>query len=430
MKSVVKKLEKSQVEITVEISPEEIQPYLIKSAERIAKEIKIEGFRPGKAPYEIIKQKIGDMGILQESIDDIISSTYYDILKAEKIVTIGQPKIDIEKVAPGNDFVYKATAAVLPSVKVGDYKKIKIKKEEIKIDDTQIDKVLEDILKMQATEKLVERAAKIGDKVEINFEVFIDKVPIEKGKQDKYPAVIGENKFIPGFEDKLVGMKAGEQKEFELKFPEKYFEKRMAGKNAEFRVKCNGVFEIELPKLDDEFAKSISADKFKTVSEVRNNILENLTAEENSKNEQKTEIEMLDKLVEISEFEEIPEMLIDNEAHKMVHELEHNISDQGFDFNDYLKSLNKTEADLKKEFTPQAEKRVKISILTREIYIQEKFEVREDEIDLEIEAMLRNYPANLEVKKQLESETYKDYLRNVIGNRKVIEFLKKEIIGS
>lgn len=428
MKSSVKKLDKSQIEIIVEISPEEIQPYLIKSAQRIAKEIKIEGFRPGKAPYEIIKQKVGEMGIWQESIDDVISATYYEVLKEHKIVTIGQPKIDIEKLAPGNDFVYKATAAVLPNVKIGDYKKIKIKKEELKITDEQVNKVLEDIRKMQATEKLVARELKIGDKAEINFDVFIDKVPIERGKQEKYPVIIGENKFIPGFEDKLVGMKAGEEKEFELQFPEKYFEKKMAGKNAEFKVKCNGVYEIELPSLNDEFAKSISAEKFKTIGEVKSNILDNLKAEESAKQEQKMEIEMLDKLVEISDFEAIPYLLIDNETHKMVHELEHSVADQGFDFSDYLKSLNKTEEDLKKEFKPQAEKRVKISILTREIYIQEKFEVHEDEIELEIETMMKNYPANEEVKKQLESETYKDYLRNVLGNKKVINSLKKEII--
>jgi len=428
MKSNIKKLDKSQVEITIEVSAAEAQPYLLKSAQRLAKEMKIEGFRPGKAPYDIIKQKVGEMGILQESIDDIISATYYEVLKEQKIVTIGQPKIDIEKLAPGNDFIYKATAAVLPSVKIGDYKKIKIKKEALKISDDQINKILADICKMQATEKLVDRASKLGDKMEINFEVFIDKVPIEKGQQEKYPVVIGENKFIPGFEDKIVGLKAGDTREFELKFPDKYFEKKLAGKKAEFRVKCNGVFEIELPVLNDEFAKSVSANKFKTIEEVKKNILENLKTEEATKQDQKLEIEMLEKIVEISTFEAIPDLLIDNEVDKMVHELKHSIDNQGFNFDDYLKNLNKTLEDLKVEFKPQAEKRVRISILTREIFIKEKFEVREDEIDLEIEAMMQNYPSNEEVKKQLTTETYKDYLRNVLGNRQVIEFLKKEII--
>ncbi|NCN07739.1 trigger factor [Candidatus Falkowbacteria bacterium] len=428
MKSTVKKLDKSQVEITIEVSTLEMQPYLQRTAERLAKEMKIEGFRPGKAPYEIIKQKVGDMGLLQESIDDVISATYYEVLKTEKIVTIGQPSIDVEKVAPDNDFVYRATASVLPNVKIGDWKKLKVKSEEVKITNEQVDKIIEDIRKMQATEKLVEREAKTGDKVEVNFEVFLDKVPIEKGKQDKYPVVIGENKFIPGFEEKIIGMKAGAEKEFELKFPEKYFDKKMAGKTAEFKVKCNSVFEIELPELNDAFASSVSADKFKTVAEVKKNVLENLKAEEGGKQEQKVEIEMLDKLVDISEFEAIPDLLIDNEVHKMVHELEHSISNQGFNFADYLKSLNKTEEDLKTEFRPQAEKRVKISILAREIYVQEKFEVRDDEIEAEIEVVMQNYPNNEDVRKQLETETYKDYLKNTIGNRKVIEFLKKEII--
>lgn len=428
MKSVVKKLDKSQVEITIEVAVVEIQPYLKKTVEKISREIKIEGFRPGKAPYEIIKQKIGEMGVWQESIDDIISATYYEALKEQKIVTIGQPQIDIIKLAPGNDFVYKAIVAVLPEVKIGQWQKIKIKREAVKITNEQVDKVLDDIRQMQAKETLVERAAQAGDKVEIDFTVFIDKVPIESGRQEKYPVIIGEHKFIPGFEDQLIGLKAGEEKEFELKFPEQYFEKKMAGKLAEFKVKCRAVYGRDLPPLNDDFAKAISAEKFKTLDETKLNILDNLKAEENHKQDHKLELAMLDKLMAVCEFAPIPDLLIENEIHKMVHELEHNIADQGFDFADYLKSLKKTAEDLKNEFRPEAEKRVKTSILIREIYMREKFEVRDDEIALEIENMMKNYPANLEVKKQLESETYKDYLKNVLGNRKTIDFLKQAII--
>ena len=138
---------------------------------------------------------------------------------------------------------------------------------------------------------------------------------------------------------------------------------------------------------------------------------------------------MLDTSLAISDFEDIPDLLVENEAHKMIHELEHSVANQGFDFSDYLKSLHKSEADLKTEFKPQAEKRVKVAILTREIFLEKKFEVREDELAKEIEATIENYPDNPEIKKQLESETYKDYLRNVLGNKKVIDFLKKEIIS-
>jgi len=429
MKSEVKKLAKSQVEIIIEVSIEEIKPYLDKAVSKISQEIKIEGFRPGKAPYEIIKQKVGDMGILQAALDDIISATYYEVLKEQKIITIGQPQIDIVKVAPNNPFVYKATAAVLPNVKVGDYKKIKIKREPIKVGDEQLDKILDDIRKMRSKEKLIEQPAKTGNKLAIDFEVFLNGVPIERGQHQKYPIVIGENKFIPGFEDQLIGLKAGEIKEFKLKFPEKYFEKKLANKEAEFKVKCQAVYELELPELNDGLAKSISADKFKTLDEFKSNILENLSTEETAKQEQRLEIEMLDKLVAIADFEDIPDLLVESETHKMIQELEHSVADQGFDFSDYLKSLNKSEDDLKAEFKPQAEKRVKVSILCREMFLDKKFEVREDELAKEIEATLKNYPANPEIKKQLASETYKDYLRNVLGNKKVIDFLKKEIIS-
>lgn len=429
MTAEVKHLDKSEVELIIEVSPEEAQPHLIRVAEKLAKEIKVEGFRPGKAPYNIIKQKLGEEAILQEALDDIISQTYFEALKENKIVSVGQPKIDIQKMAPNNPLVYKATVAVLPKVKIGDYKTIKLKREQINIKDEQVDKVIEDVRKMRAKESTVDRPAQTGDKVNIDFDVYQDKVPIEHGAQKNYSLVIGENKFIPGFEDKIIGMKAGAEKAFELKFPDKYFQEKLAGKTAEFKVKCHQVMAVELPELTDEFIKDLSGNKFDSVVKLKENIKTNLEQEEKNKQEQRLEIEMLDKLVELSEFEVIPDMLIENESHKMLHELQDGIDQQGMKFEDYLVSIKKTEQQLEEEFKPQAEKRVKTAIITREIFNQEEFEVRPDEVEAEIELILKNYPNNQEFRKQLESETYKDYLKNVLGNRKVIEFLKKEIIS-
>jgi trigger factor len=428
MNSSVKKLEKAQVEISVEVSVEEMRPYLEKAAAKISKDTKIEGFRPGNAPYDVVVAKVGEMAILQEAIDDIISKTYYDTLQENKIVTIGQPKIDIEKLAPGNPFSYKATADILPEVKVGDYSKIKIKRTKVEVKDEQVDVVLEDLRKMQQKESLADRASKLGDKMDINFDVFLNKVAIENGAQKKYPITLGDGKFIPGFEEQITGLKAGEEKEFELSFPEKYFDKKMAGKTAEFKVKCNGVFELEMPELTDDFAKSISAEKFKSIDEVKKNIKENIISEEKQKQEQRLEIEMLDKLIEASTFEIIPDVLVDHEVSKMLMEMQQSVIKQGLQFEDYLKSLKKTEDELKQEFRPSAEQRIKSSILSREIYHQKKFDVTSDEINLEIEEMMKSYPNNPEVRKQFEAETYKDYMKNIIGNRKVLEFLKREII--
>jgi trigger factor len=428
MKTEAKKLPKSQVEIIVELAVEELNPYLEKAAIKISEEIKIDGFRPGKAPYDVIKQKVGEMAILQEATDDIISQTYLGALKENNLNTVGQPQIALDKIAPGNPFIYKATVSLLPTVKIGDYSQLRLKRKKINIESEQVNKVVGDIVKMRAKEKLVERAAQVGDRLEVDFEVLIDKVAIEHGNQKKYPITIGEGRFIPGFEEQLVGLKANEEKFFELKFPENYYQKNLAGKNAEFKVKCLAVFEVELPEVNDSFAQEISAGSFKNLAELTENIKKNLEQEEKYKQEQRLELEILEKLVELSDFEEIPEALIHNEIHKMLHELEDSISQQGFKFNDYLQSINKTAEDLEKEFAPQAEQRVKTAIISREIYQEQKMEVRPDEVEKEVEGLLKNYAGNPEAKKQLESETYKDYLKNILGNRKVLEYLKGKIV--
>ena len=428
MKSDVKKIEKSQVQISVELTWLELGPYLKKAAEKISKESKIEGFRPGKAPYEIIKQKFGEMAILNEAVDDIISKTYYQILKENEIMAIGQPEVKVEKVAPENDFSYTATVPVLPKVKIGDIGSIKLEKKKVQVKAGEVEKVIDDIRKMRAKQTPVERPAQKGDVCEVDFDIFMDKVPLENGQYKKFPVTLGENKFIPGFEEQITGMKKNDAKEFELKFPDDYFEKKLAGKTCEFKVKCLEVSEVELAEINDEFAKEISGGKFNTVKELKENVEKNILQDEQMKEDQRLEIEMLEKIVNISEFEELPEILLHNESHRMVHELEESVSKQGLDFEDYLKSINKTHDDLEKDFAPQAEKRVKTSIIAREIFQEQKIEVTEDEVALEIEEMMKNYPANAEIRKQLEAETYKDYLRNVIGNKKVIDYLKKKII--
>ena len=428
MKSEIKKLPQSMVEITVEVSVPELEPFMKKSAIKISENAKIQGFRPGKAPYETIKAKFGEMAILQEAIDDIIMDTYYRLIKENELVTIGQPKIDLEKIAPENPFVYKATVAVLPQVKVGALEKVSIKREPIKVSDEKVNQTLEEIRSLRAEEKKVERPAQNGDLVKFDFNVYRDGVPIENGASKNYPLIIGENRFIPGFEEQLVGLKTGDEKEFQLTFPKEYHEKSLAGKPAEFKVKVNEIAEIIKPELTDEFAQMISAQKFKTVAELKENIIKNLTDEETEKQERELEAKMLEELVKISEFDELPDILLKEELHRMMHELEDSIAKQGMQMADYLNAIKKTPEELETELKPQAELRVKTSILARELYQQQKMEVTPDEVEKEIEEMLKQYGNNPDAKKQLETETYKEYLKNVIGNRKIMDYLKQIII--
>jgi len=428
MKYEAKKLPKSQIEIIVEVPYEEVKEYLTAAAEKISRNAKIEGFRPGKAPYEIIKQKFGEMAILQEASEDIVIKTYHEAVVGEKLATIGQPKIEIDKMAPGNDFSYKATVAILPEIKIGDYSNLKLQRTPAAIADGEIEKIIEDIKKMRASQTLVDREAKSGDRLEINFDIFLDKVPVENGKQQKYPITIGEGRFIPGFEEKLIGMKAGEVKEFELRFPEDYYEKNLAGKMAEFRVTCTAVYEIALPAVDDEFSQQISGGKFASSQEMRDNIRKNLEEEKKAKIEGELENQLLEKLVGLSEFGELPDILVENEAHRMVHELEEEITHQGLKFEDYLKSIKKTHDELEHDFIPRAELRVKTSILSREVFQEQKMSVSEEEINQEVEHIISHYPDNDDVKKQIDSPYYREYLGNKLGNQKVMEFLKSKIV--
>jgi trigger factor len=264
--------------------------------------------------------------------------------------------------------------------------------------------------------------------LEINFDIFLDKVPVENGQQQKYPITIGENRFIPGFEEKLVGMKAGEIKEFELRFPQDYYEKNLAGQLAEFRVSCLAVYEITEPAIDDDFAKQISGGKFTTAQELRDNIKKNLEEEKKVKLEGELENQLLEKIVALSKFGELPDVLLENEAHRMVHELEEEIAHQGLKFEDYLSSIKKTHDDLEKDFRPRAELRVKTSILSREIYQEQKLSVSDEEINQEIQHILSHYSDNEDAKKQVDSPYYREYLGNKLGNQKVMEFLKGKIV--
>ena len=423
MKHEIKKLEKNQVEITVEVAAEELQPYLEKAAKKLSEHHKIKGFRPGKAPFDIVKQKLGEMTIYQEALEIIVQKTYFDIIKKENLETISQPEIDVEKLAPGNPIVYKAKVNLLPKTELPDYKTIKIKGKEIKVDEKEVENVIQNLRKMRAKETSVDREAQKGDKVEADFTVSQAGVVIENGAHKKYSIVLGENKMIPGFEDQIMGMKKNEEKEFKLKFPKEYYMKNLADKEGEFKVKLLSVYQVELPELNDQFVQGLG--QFKTVEKFKQQVRKNIEDEAKMKEGQRLEIEILEKIIEKTKFEDIPDILIDSEVHKMVHELKDNIAQQGFKFDDYLSHLKKTPDQLKLDFVPQALKRVQTALISRQIAEDEKIEVRDDEIKKEIELTTKAYPNNPEVQKNLESEGFKNYVRNILINKKVIALLKE-----
>ncbi|MFH0857046.1 MAG: trigger factor [bacterium] len=419
MKITKKNLPKSKIELTVEIPFEDVKPFMIKSAAHIS----MHGFRPGNAPYEAVKQKIGEEKLLENSLSDIIKKTLMDAFTQEKIDALGEPHVDIEKFKLEEPLIYKATVSLLPKAELSEYKSLKIKRREVKADPEEINMLLTDMQERRAKEALVERKSKKGDKVNINIEMSLDKAPLEGGQFKNHDVIIGKDIFPGEFNKNLEGMGKNEEKSFEVEYPKEHFDKILAGKSITFKVKINDIYEIELPELNDEFAKN--AGGFEKFDELKKHI-ENLILKRNKENEDaRFEGEIFEKLINNGKFDELPDILLESEKDKMVSELEANILSQGGAFDDYLAHIKKTREDLKNDFAEMSEKRIKTSLAIRKIAEDEDIKVDDNEIDAEIKKMLKLYRDNPAAVKNLQSENYKNYFKNVLLNKIIISKLKE-----
>lgn len=426
MKVDVKKIERGQVEITIELTEEEYRPHLEAVAKKISENTKIDGFRPGKASYDLIEKKVGKNEVWQQAIEGAVNKTFIQAIEQEKLITVGSPNIEVIKLAPDNPVIYKAVVAILPTVQLGDLSKIKVDKKDVTVDQITLERSLENLRKMRAKEVLVDRKSKDGDKLEINFETFMDKVPIDNGKQDKFLLVLGEKTFIPGFEENIVGLGKDDEKKFKLTFPKEYHQKNLAGREADFKVKVNAVYDMQLPQLNDALAQSVG--DFKTVKDLEEQLRKNLQEEADHKEDHRIEESIIDQVIKNSTFDEVPDILISSEAKKMVEELEQNVSRQGIKFDDYLLQIKKTKADLLLDFTPQAINRVKSAVALRKIGQDAKIDVTEDDVQAEIKKTLMHYSDHPEAEKQLNIPEYRNYLKNIIASRKIIEHLKEIVV--
>jgi len=420
MNVTTKPLDGGKTAVTVEVSVEESAPYIERAATRLASKHQIPGFRPGKAPIDVLKSKFGADALYEEAIQELVPKTLYQALKDNKIESVGQPEINIEKLAPENPIIYTATVAVMPTVDLKDWKKVTIKKEAVKIKDDELDTRIDEIREMQATEKLVKRAAKKGDKVEVNFEVKRNGVTIEGGIGTKYPIVIGKGSMIPGFEDHIIGVKAGEKTKFKLKFPKPYMQESLAGKEADFTIDVLTVSERTLPEKNDEWAQKVLGKPFE---ELKNTLKENLVIEKEGKERHRQEHEMMKKIIEQGTFSEIPDPMLVAEAKKMVAELQHDVQQRGMQWEKYLESIKKTKEELEKEFQSQAVKRVKGALALRALAEELKIEVSDSDLEKEIDSQLKQYANSEEAQKQLKSPEYRDYLERILLNRKTIDNL-------
>lgn len=427
MSHTLKKLEKTQVELTITVTPAEYEKHLQTGAQRLSTRAAIRGFRPGKVPFDVLKKEVGEMAILQESLETIVQESFYLAVTSEKLDTIGMPKIELEKVAPGNDVIYKATVALLPKVKLADLTKIKVEKKVKKIEDTHVDEVIENLRKMQAKE-VIKNDKKAGkeDKLVIDMEMFLDKIPIEGGQAKDYQVYLSEPHYIPGFNEQLIGAAKDEIKEFSLNFSPTHYQKHLAGKKVDFKVKVKDIYERQLPEISDELAKILGQESLEKLRELIN---ANLTQEAEQKAAQQTEIEILEALIKESIFEEIPDVLIDAEKQKIFYELKRNLEHHGVTIEQYLADIKKKEDELFNDFKMQAEKRAKAALISRQIANENHIHVHDEELDKEIKIMEEMYKNNKEYLENLKKPEVRDTIAMTLQNQKVVQWLKHKVLG-
>lgn len=423
----IKKLSQSEVKLICKVPAKKLEEAIQLRAKELSKELKIDGFRSGKIPYDVIERNVGREKLLNEGAEKIVKKIYVDAVLDNKIEAVGQPRIDVKKIAWGNDLEFEATVACLPEIKIGEWRKeakkineeYKGKKSEIKKEEIQ--RELDFLANQRAKIVTVNREAKQGDQVEVDFQVFKDNVAIEGGSADKHPVVIGKGNFIPGFEEKLVGMKAEEEIEFELAFPEDYHQKNLAGQKTLFKVKVNLVQERELPKIDDGFASGIG--KFKNLAELKKNLKSGLEKEKTDKTRREQELKIMDMIIEKTEAD-VPKILVESEIKKMMAELDNDIARMGLKKQQYFDQLKTTEEKIKKQWEEKdAVKRVKAALIMKEIAKDQDINISAEKIETQMNQVMQYYKTINRAKKDIDMQVLYENIKAELTNKAVLDYL-------
>ena len=409
----------NEVKLEITIEAEKFENAIKKVYFQNAKYFNIPGFRKGKAPQNIVERYYGKEIFYEDAFNELVPDEYEKALKENKIDAVSRPEIDIITMEKGQDLKFIAIVQTKPEVELGKYKGIEIEKIEYNVKDADIEEELKGMQNQNARLITIDdRPAQMDDTTHINFEGFVDGKPFDGGKAENYELVLGSHSFIEGFEDQIVGMKIGEEKDIKVTFPKEYFSKELAGKPATFKVKLNEIKKKELPELDDEFAKDVS--EFDTLKELKQSIQERLEKQNKDREKYEKEDAAVKALVDTIKVD-IPSGMIEMETENMMKDMEQRMSYQGLKMEQYLKMLNKTEEEFKKDYEPQAIEAIKSRLAVEAVIKAEKIEATEEEIKAKMEEMAKNY--GREAKDLEENENIKNYIKQGIENEKAMEFL-------
>lgn len=406
-----------KLEITIESS--KFEDGMKKIYFRTAKYFNIPGFRKGKAPMKIVEKYYGPEIFYEDTFNEIAPSEYDIALKENKIDAVSKPEIDIVQMGKGQDLIFTAIVQTKPEIKLGKYKGIEIEKIEYNVSDEDVNNELEYMQEQNARLISIDnRPVKKGDITVIDFIGSVDGKEFEGGKAEGHELEIGSNTFIPGFEDQIIGMKIDDVKDINVKFPDEYFSKELAGKDAVFKVTLHEIKKKELPKIDDELAKDVS--EFDTLAELKKDIKSKRQKENDERAKYETQEAVVKVVCEDAKVD-IPSGMIEIEVDNMLKDVEQRLSYQGIKLEQYLQMVGKTEEEVRKEYEPQAIQAIKSRLALEAIIEAEKIEATDKEIDEKIEEMAKNYGKEADELKK--NENIKEYIKNGLKQEKAIEFL-------
>ena len=414
MKTKFKKISDSRIELTVTLDAKDLKAAKEKALEKLAKEVKVEGFRKGKVPAEVAKKFIPENDLNAETIDYAVRSTVVQAFQKEEKSPLVLPSVNVTKYVPDEMAEYTATADIIPEVKLGDYKKLGVKMGEVKVSEKEIKDILDNIANSFAEKKVAKKAAETGDEVIIDFVGKKDGEPFKGGSAKDYKLTLGSKTFIPGFEEGIVGHKSGDKFDLKLTFPKDYGVNDLAGAKTVFEVLVKQVNEIKKPEIDDKLAAKCGP--FKTVAELKADIKKNLEAQKKHTEEEKYKDALVRELVKKSKIP-APEVLIDDQVRVIRDDMTRNATSQGISFEEFLEKNGETLENWEKEAHKIAEERVKASLALQNVALAEKIDVADELVVAKIAELRDVYKKSPEALKQLKQPN----VRSDIKNRMIIE---------
>lgn len=413
-------------ELTVELDAQDLVHWLGVAEQALSSQVSVDGFRKGKVPSDLLRKHVGESGIREAALQEALQGSFAQVIREKELDVLKTDALNIKQNTP-EKLVYSVTLTLVPEFVLPDLKTIRVVSRPVQVDDQEVADAVETIRTMRATFTAKEGPAQNGDRVEVDFSAMLGGKPVQGGESKNHPLVIGGKSFIPGFEEQLVGMTAGQEKRFSLKAPEEYFQKELAGKTLDFSVTVKNVQTVQLPELNDAFVQTLGA--FKDVAQLRGNIRDGIAQEKEVKEKQRVRLEILDHIVGKATIP-VPRELVAEQLDAMLAQFDRSLHEKGMELGMYLAHVGKTQEQLREEWTSGAEKQARISLVVRKIAAANHISAAPEEVEQAVNEAVQA----LLVRGQLDKENLNlSEVRRSIAERivheKTLDFVEEQCVA-